>query len=486
VPMLFLFFFISFNYHLLRITKDALIITAPEAGAETIPFLKVWAILPSAIFMTFLFTKFSNRFNRENIFYMMITIFLIFFAVFILFLYPNREFLNLDSFANFLQSVLPKGFKGFIAIVRYWSYSLFYVMSESWSTIMVSLMLWGFANDTTKIPDAKRFYPLFGIGINLSGIFAGQTVSYISSKKTSFLFFLNEKALWDQTLISVITLVLFCGVISMLIYKWLHLNIFKERSSFFYKNGKKSKMSLKENLKYISKSKYLLSIALIVLSYNVIINLTEVLWKSQLRELFPSPQEYTAYMSKITFFIGLLATFASFFFTGNFIRKFGWKSTALLTPFIIILTGIGFFYFLFLRQFAAPIVIFGMTPLALTVFFGSAQNILSRASKYTVFDDTKEMAFIPLSPENRIKGKSAIDGIGSRLGKSGSSLVIQCLLMVFATPIACAPIISIVVFAVVPFWIVKVNYLNKKFLDLTQEKETIKSEEKIIPLAQDS
>src|SRR3990170_370715 len=81
VPMVLLFFLVSFNYHLLRIVKDALIITAPQSGAEVIPYLKVWAVLPSAIGITLLFTTLSNKFNRENIFYVMIGIFIGFFLI---------------------------------------------------------------------------------------------------------------------------------------------------------------------------------------------------------------------------------------------------------------------------------------------------------------------------------------------------------------------------------------------------------------------
>ena len=79
--------------------------------------------------------------------------------------------------------------------------------------------------------------------------------------------------------------------------------------------------------------------------------------------------------------------------------------------------------------------------LVLTVFFGSLQEVFSRALKYTIFDDTKEMAYIPLSAEQKLKGKSIIDGIGSRLGKSGSSLTMQILLIFFTTPMGTSPYI---------------------------------------------
>src|SRR3972149_7332323 len=123
LPILVLFFLIAFNYHILKILKDTLIITAKHSGAEVIPFLKVWAILPSAILLTFLFTKLSSKLNRENIFYVMLSLFVGFFTLFIFVIYPNADSFNLTKSADFLSNALPSGFKGMIAIIRYWHFS---------------------------------------------------------------------------------------------------------------------------------------------------------------------------------------------------------------------------------------------------------------------------------------------------------------------------------------------------------------------------
>ena len=164
LPMLLIFFLLSFDYNVLRTMKDVLVVTAKSSGAEVIPFIKVWVMFPGSVLMTYLFTRLSNRFSREMVFYAMIAIFLGYFFIFTFFLYPIRDTLHLHSTADSLQAVLPAGFKGMIAMVRYWSFTTFYVMSELWSNIILFLLFWGFANQITRIGEAKRFYGLFGIG----------------------------------------------------------------------------------------------------------------------------------------------------------------------------------------------------------------------------------------------------------------------------------------------------------------------------------
>ena len=67
-------------------------------------------------------------------------------------------------------------FAGPIAIVRNWTYCLFYVMAELWGSVVVSVLFWGFANQITTVDEAKQFYPLFGLGANVALIFSGRAV----------------------------------------------------------------------------------------------------------------------------------------------------------------------------------------------------------------------------------------------------------------------------------------------------------------------
>jgi len=228
---------------------------------------------------------------------------------------------------------------------------------------------------------------------------------------------------------------------------------------------------MRENFRYLARSKYLLCMATIVLAYNIVINLVEVIWKDQVHMLYPNPNDFNAYMGQITTLIGIISFFTSLLISGQLIRKFGWTLTALVTPIIIAITSLAFFFCLFERgNLIATLTSLGTSPLILIVFFGSMQNCFSRAAKFTLFDSTKEIAFIPLSRESKLKGKTAIDGVGSRLGKSGGSFIHQGLLMTFSTIAASAHIVFVILLAVISLWVGVVLSLGKQFKALTSTK----------------
>lgn len=475
IPMLLIFFFISFDYNVLRTLKDSLLITAKSSGAEVIPFVKVWAMLPGAVFMTLLFTWLSNRFSRDKVFYIMLSIFLSYFAIFTFILYPIRDLIHPHALADRLLVLLPPGFKGLVAMFRYWTFTLFYVMSELWSSTVLTVLFWGFANQVTKICEAKRFYGLFGVGANFSGILAGQfSVLCCTYTKSGGSISIGEDA-WHQSLILMVSIILLAGGIALALFYWLNNTVLTDHR--YYDPEKtpsegevKGKLSFKQGVSYLLNSKYLMLIAVVVICYNMVINLTEVLWKHQVKELYPNPTDYTIYMNHIVSIIGCVATVSSLFVAGNAIRKLGWTFTALLTPLILLITSVGFFGFMFLGKISPEWIyaFFGFSPLAIVAFFGSAQNIMSRGAKYSVFDATKEMSFVPLKPGEKLVGKAAIDGVCSRFGKSGGSIVHQSLLILFGSLSLSSPYVAVVLLSVIVIWSFAVRKLGGHFNELTQ------------------
>ena len=59
---------------------------------------------------------------------------------------------------------------------------------------------------------------------------------------------------------------------------------------------KKERMTMKESAKFLLSSQYIRDLALLVISYGMCINIVEVSWKAKLKQAFPNPNEYSAFM----------------------------------------------------------------------------------------------------------------------------------------------------------------------------------------------
>jgi AAA family ATP:ADP antiporter len=474
LPMFFLFFFINFNYTILRDTKDALIVTAPGSGAEAIPFLKVWGVLPVAILFMIVYAKLSNVLSKTKLFYTTITFFISFFALFALVLYPNHDTLHPSVFADELQALLPQGLSGLVALLRNWTYALFYIMSELWGSVAISLLFWGFANDITRVSESKRFYAMFGLGANFAMLFSGPAIVYFSDIRSKLPATADA---WGISLNYMLSLVVLSGLIIMGIYWWINKNVLSDSQLYnpaeLQKAKKeKPKMSLKESFLYLARSKYMGCLAILVIGYGIAINLVEVTWKGQLKLQYPNPNDYSAFMGYFSTITGAVTILMMLFVGGNVIRRFGWRTGALITPVVLLITGVGFFSFVIFRDsLTAMISLLGTTPLMLAVIFGTAQNIMSKSAKYSLFDPTKEMAYIPLDQESKVKGKAAIDVVGARLGKSGGSLVQQGLIVACGSLALITPYVAGILFFIIFAWIFSANALSKRFLQLSTEKE---------------
>ncbi|MFA6916372.1 MAG: Npt1/Npt2 family nucleotide transporter [Parachlamydiales bacterium] len=476
LPMMAMLMLIVFNYTILRNMKDSVIVTA--AGAEVIPFIKVWVMLPCAVLITLIFAKLTNRFSQEKVYYLMISGFLICYGLFAFVLYPMRDALHPHESALALMDWLPEGFKGLVNMYRYWTFTLFYVVSELWSSMIMTTLFWGLANEVYSVIEARRFYGVLTIAGNFAGIIASEVTVLVTSWTTS-----NSQGFaqdWESVMQYLIVAVIGAGIVSMGIFYWMNRTVlaapvYEELHSSIetieHKKKKKKRLSMRESISYLSKSKYIICIAIIVVSYNLVINLVEVVWKDKVSQLYPESVDYNTYMAHITIATNIISSTAAFFIS-QILMACGWTRTALVTPIIMLVTCTGFFGFLFVQDnMVTPFAFLGATPLAIAVFFGGAQNCLSRAAKFSVFDATKEMSFIPLDHESKLKGKAAIDGVGSRLGKSGGSLIHQGLLMIFSTLSAITPFVGVILMIVIIGWIAAVRMLGVQFNVIVDKQE---------------
>jgi len=445
-------------YSILRGTKDAMLIA--KMGAEIISTVKLWGVTTSAILFMLLYTKMVDLFTRTRLYHIINSFFMGFFILFLLILYPNLDAICPDTSAA-IES-MPY-LKYFFLMVSGWPYALFYIFSELFGSVMLSLMFWQLMNQITSIDESKRFYPLFGFFAQFGLGMAGVLSSSLSQNNTG----------WDQSLTYITITVVGAGLVMSIAVEALSKLVGKDEVNGVKKAGgkKKVKMGFGESLKYVMSSKYIGLITLLIVCYGVSINLVEGLWKKSMNIYLPDPNAYIAfngYIQTATAFATAIAMLSGSYL----LRALSWRTAAILTPIIILVTGVPFFIFMVMRESLEPtLMVYGVTAIAAAVIFGGVQNVLSKATKYSFFDPTKEMSYIPLDENLKTKGKAAADVIGGRLGKSGGALVQFTLLSLMpgANLLSLAPSLFGIFLVIMVIWFFAVFGLAKEFKIKSEE-----------------
>jgi len=478
LPMGLMMMCILFNYTILRDTKDTLMVNAPGGGAECLSFLKLYGVTPAAILFMIIFIKLANVFTRERLFYMVLAPFLIFFAAFAFIIYPNKEALHMSMASIQAAQASVPNLHWLIPVVGNWSFSIFYILSELWGSVVLSMLFWQFANEITKVTEAKRFYGLFGMLGNVGLLLSGPTI-ILTAKYAKTLpkdidsFGVNLKLLMGAVLVS--------GLVTILTYRWMNRNVLTDPQLYQPGQGKKkekAKLSVVESFRYILKNPYLGLIAILVLSYGVAINLVEGVWKGQIKIAFPDMNDYNMFMGQFSTWTGAI-TILLMVVGNNILRKLSWTKAAIITPIMVLATSAVFFFFVWNGTKSTPFApMMGTTVVLVAVLVGQIQNVLSKGTKYSLFDSTKQMAYIPLDQEAKVKGQGAVEVIGGRAGKSGGAFIQSTLLAVIGGSVSLASLTYILgplVLVICGVWAFSVLGLGRKFNALVASKEAEKA-----------
>ena len=284
---------------------------------------------------------------------------------------------------------------------------------------------------------------------------------------------------WDYTMMWLTTLVIL-SCLSIIFLYWLLSNYILHNAKYnptFEQHQnlpkkEKVKLSVKESLLLIFRSKYLGLIAILVIAYGISINLIELVWKNQLNYLFTTKNDLQSFMGTFSIIIGFSTIFIILFFK-SIITKFGWFTGAIITPVITLLTGTIFFIIVIWNDYLNPLAAYtGVTALYISVCIGTIQNVLTKGFKYALFDPTKEMAYIPLDKNSKRVGKAAVDVIGGRLGKAGGGYIAGIFILPFfdRDVMRAAPLLFGIVIMIMFFWLVSLFLLNNKYKKMVKER----------------
>ena len=490
IPFSLMMFCMLFNFGALRSIKDSLLV--PNIGAEAISFVKLWLVLPSTIIFTLIYVKLSNILKHQYLFYLISSFFLAFFVIFSYIIYPLQHYLHpSDLFIKNMMLAYPH-LKWFLLILSKWSYAVMYIFCELWSAIIINLLFWQYANRIFNTKEAARLYPILGMIGNTGLIAAGIILVFISNVKllkidinyAVDIHFQCKAVLQPMILIIILMgglMMLLYGYITQIFHQELHQNInhdnynnVNHNSSTSItndahkcdQNNSKTSLNVVDSIKLILQSSYIGNIAVLVLSYGLVINILEGPWKAMIKQLYPNTIDYMNFMGYFNIYMGI----SSVIFTvigSNILRKTQWVTSAMITPIMLLITGSIFFTLIIVED-----VLYKLSnwtnPLYFAVIIGAIQNILSKSTKYSLFDSTKEMAYIPLSLELKTKGKAAIEVIGLKFGKALGAFIQSSVFIIF--PMINFSLITeyfmAIFMVIIMFWIHNIRSLNIKYQNL--------------------
>ena len=473
VPMALLMFTVLFNYNVVRGLKDSIVMTM--VGPEVISFIKLWAEMPAGVLFVVIYAKMCNRMSTERAFRYIVTFFLSFFILVAFVLFPMREFFHPDPEIIQAHILNLPNFKWFITIWGKWSFVLFYVMVELWPVIVCALLFWQLANKITSTEESTRFYSFFSFFGQANLLISGTVIVYFASDSHCFMnFFEGITNKTEITVKSLMLLVGISGIICLALHYFIEKNVIEKDKKLKTVANKTLHLGLMESAKIIVSSKYLWLICVLMISYATAVNLIEGLWFSKARELYPEQGDFMAYMGRMMIWLGVFVLFCSMLGSA-IIRRLGWFAGAVITPIMTLIVGSMFFTFAQLQE-SLPMIFMGLvtaSPLMIIVFIGALQNVLLKGVKYSIFDATKEMVYIPLDDELKTKGKAAVDVIGTKIGKSLGAFVQFATFTIFPG----SGYNDIIIFLLVVFvaicicWIFGVASLSRHYKRLLMSKE---------------
>jgi ADP/ATP carrier protein family len=456
--------------------KDTLVVTG--IGAEAISFIKIYFVLPVAVLFTILYFKLSNLYSFDKLFTIITLCFIVFFLIFAFGIFPRQDYFHMSTEATEATILRLPNLKWTIKILAKWSYIITYILAELWSAVVVNLLFWQLANQILDTKQATRIYLFLAMIGNLGLILAGTCLKTFANPDNISLNILDNLNLVStdnmEITLKLVTLVITFSsmlTLSLLYYLKMATNR-RNKLHSIAPDATITKLTLKESFKIILKSDYIICIATIVLCYSLAINLVEGAWKAKIVQLYQSNNEYIDFMGNFNIATGL--TCVLFTIIGTLIlNRFGWLWAALISPIDLGCSGFLFFVCIFgINSYGAE-----KSLLLVTILIGGWQNIFSKAAKYSIFDATKEMSYIPLSVELKTKGKAAVDVSGSKLGKSLGAILQAGMFTIFpnATFNSITPVLFLLFCCVVILWIRAIKKLGEKYNNmlLLDEKEPL-------------
>ena len=213
---------------------------------------------------------------------------------------------------------------------------------------------------------------------------------------------------------------------------------------------------------------HILYLSVCIISFSILCNIYENSVRNIILNHYGSEQEVFNFWGNFFFGKGLLVISANVV-SKALLKRVGWFYVAITTP-IISISSIHII--LSISSFQLDQQVINGTQNTLWLLAILLQ--LNFAVKYAFFDPTKEMAYIPLSHEQRTYGKTVADGMGSRIGNISSGVIQSgAIIMAYGNDFAqIAPILLGVCSFISLGWILAMSGLSQTYSKISNGEET--------------
>lgn len=448
----------TFNFDILWNLKESLLIT--RLGAEVIPFIKLGVVMPVAFIFLITYSFLANRLSKRTLFTVALIPFLIWMPLFSTVVYPNLESFAPTAALDLLSPIIPEHLQFIVGMVYYWPLTLFFALAELWGSAVICVLFWTAMNDFHNTQSAKRQYPLITMIGSSASIISGPLLYYCVSRE------ILTGSGWQESLKILSFLFVLFGLLILLLNEYCYRLTPKKLAEPANQTHTTTHLPLLASARYLLRCPYLASIALVMMAYCVAINMVELAWKSQLVQQYPGEADYSMFMGKVALISGIGSLLCGLLTPA--LLNISWWAAAFATPVILSATALPFFLLAMFQK--SQVSFFGIGCIDLPMIglqVGMYCHALGKSAKYTLFDTTKEITFVPLDAERKYKGKAAIELVVSRVGKSGSSFFQQILIALFGSLSLAMSWLAGAFILAIALWLVAIKHLGRHYHERT-------------------
>ena len=339
-------------------------------------------------------------------------------------------------------SLFVLAFLCFIGLLRnpgirtVWS---FYIFGDMFNTLMVTLS-WALMNDSVEANEAKRLYGAVGLGGVVGGTL-GATLVFSS---------VGTLGRGNVLLLCVVATAIM-GVIG---YYYARMTESRRRklihstNEFEYARAESATpgLSVFKGLRLLASSRYLLTICLLVIFYEVASNIVDFQLSTTVEQHVAGGLERDRLFGLIGQVQGVVSILVQVFLTSFVMRKLGVGAALMVLPGALLFGSVGFL-------------------LLPTVSVAALMSVIDNSMNYSINQSAKEVLYVPTTAEEKFQAKAFIDMFVQRFAKViAVGLNLGLMAYVSMPQVRWLSVASIVILTL---WISKVRFAGGHFERLT-------------------